>query len=179
MLTTTWALAFTNKAAPQPHPRRRGSHARPPPPPAWGSPGEAAGAGPARRARPALALVKAPGIEREVEEVARRILQQAAAGRPFRETGVIVRAPEIYVPPLRSTLERFGIPARFYFDIALDRHPVVRFLSGAIEAMLGGWDHARTLAVLRLTPRFADFAPADGFDFAVREQIPNAGLSQL
>ena len=133
----------------------------------------------ARRARPALALVKAPGIEREVEEIARRILQQAAAGRPFREIGVIVRAPEIYVPPLRSTLERFGIPARFYFDIALDRHPVVRFLSGAIEAMLGGWDHARTLAVLRLTPRFADFAPADGFDFAVREQIPNAGLSQL
>src|ERR1019366_6765844 len=141
--------------------------------------GEDAGVGRSRRARPALALVKAPGIEREVEEVARRILEQAASGRPFREMGVIVRAPEIYVPPLRSTLERFGIPARFYFDTGLEHHAVVRFLSGAIEAMLGGWDHARTLAVLRLTPRFADFAPADGFDFAVREQIPNAGLSQL
>jgi len=133
----------------------------------------------ARRARPALALVKAPGIEREVEETARRILLQAAAGRPFREMGVIVRAPEIYVPALRSTLERFGIPARFYFDTRLERHAVVRFLSGAIEAMLGGWDHARTLAVLRLTPRFADFAMADTFDFDVREQIPNAGLSEL
>jgi ATP-dependent helicase/DNAse subunit B len=134
---------------------------------------------PARRARPALAVVKAPGIEREVEEIARRILQQASAGRPFREMGVIVRAEEIYVPVLRATLERFGVPARFYFDSALERHPAVRFLSGAVDAMLGGWDHAGTLAVLRLTPRFADFAAADSFDFAVREQIPNAGLSGL
>src|ERR1035437_8614651 len=133
----------------------------------------------ARRARPALAVVKAPGIEREVEEIARRILLQSASGRPFREIGVIVRAPEIYVPALRSTLERFGIPAHFYFETTLERHPVVRFLSGAIEAMLGGWDHARTLAVLRLTPRFADFAMADRFDFDVRQQTPNAGLSEL
>lgn len=133
----------------------------------------------ARRARPAIALVKAPGIEREVEEIARRILLQSASGRPFREIGVIVRAPDIYVPALRSTLERFGIPAHFYFDTKLERHAVVRFLTGAIEAMLGGWDHARTLAVLRLTPRFADFAMADRFDFDVRLQMPNAGLSEL
>jgi ATP-dependent helicase/DNAse subunit B len=132
-----------------------------------------------RRATPALALVKAPGIPREVEEIARRILLQSASGRPFFEMAVIVRAPDIYVPALRSTLERFGIPARFYFDTDLERHAVVRFLSGAIEAMLGGWDHARCLAVLRLTPRFADFAMADRFDFDVREQTPNAGLSQL
>jgi len=134
---------------------------------------------PARRAHPAIALVKAPGIEREIEEIARRILLQADSGRPFREMGIIVRSPEIYVPALRSTLERFGIPARFYFDTPLERHAVVRFLSGAIEAMLGGWDHARTLSVLRLTPRFADFPTADRFDFAVGEQIPNAGLSGL
>ena len=133
----------------------------------------------ARRARPALALVKAPGIEREVEEIARRILQQAEAGRPFREMAVIVRAPDIYAPVLRSTLERFGVPAHFYFEATLERHPVVRFLSGAIDAMLGGWDHARTLAVLRLAPRIADYGMADRFDFDVREQTPNAGLSGL
>jgi ATP-dependent helicase/DNAse subunit B len=133
----------------------------------------------ARPTRPAIALVKAPGIPREVEEIARRILLQAAAGRPFREMGVIVRAPDIYLPALRSTLERFGIPACFYFDDELARHPVARFLSGAVDAMLGGWDHARTLAVLRLAPRFADFAAADRFDFDVRLQIPNAGLSEL
>jgi ATP-dependent helicase/DNAse subunit B len=132
-----------------------------------------------RRTRPALALVKAPGIEREVEEIARRILQQAASGRPYREIGVIVRTPDIYVPVLRTTLERFGVPARFYFESTLERHPVVRFLAGAVDAMLGGWDHARTLAVLRLAPRIADYGMADRFDFAVREQIPNAGLSEL
>ncbi len=132
-----------------------------------------------RRARGALEVVKAPNLEREVEEIARRILLQAESGRPFREMGIIVRSAEIYAPALRSALERFGIPARFYFDDALERHPVVRFLSGAIEAMLGGWDHSRTLAVLRLAPRFADFGAADRFDFDVREQVPNAGLSEL
>ena len=131
------------------------------------------------RAKPAMALVRAPGIEREADEIARRILEQAAAGRPFREMGIIVRSAEIYVPVLRSTLERFGIPARFYFDAELERHAAVRFLSGAVDAMLGGWDHARTLQVLRLAPRFADSNVMDRFDFAVREQIPNAGLGAL
>ena len=125
---------------------------------------------PARRARPALVLVKAPGIEREVEEIARRILQQASSGRPFREIGVIVRASEIYVPALRSTLERFGIPARFYFDSTLERHPVVRFLSGAVDAMLGGWDHARTLAVLRL-PRESPTTASPTVSISTRARV--------
>jgi ATP-dependent helicase/DNAse subunit B len=132
-----------------------------------------------RRTRPPLALVKAPNIEREVEEIARRILEQASAGRPFREMGIIVRTPEVYAAALGSTLERFGVPARFYFDAALERHPVIRYLGGAVDAMLGGWDHARTLAVLRLAPRIADYGMADRFDFDVREQTPNAGLSGL
>ncbi|MGA2267420.1 MAG: PD-(D/E)XK nuclease family protein [Bryobacteraceae bacterium] len=130
------------------------------------------------RATPAMALVRAPGIEREAEEIAHRILEQAA-GRPFREMGIIVRAAETYLPVLRSTLERFGIPARFYFDSELERHAAVRFLAGAVDAMLGGWDHAQTLKVLRLAPRFADSNAMDRFDFAVREQIPNAGLGAL
>ena len=131
------------------------------------------------RAYPALAIVKAAGVEREAEEIARRILDQAAAGRPFREIGIVVRAAESYVPILRSTLERFGIPARFYFDSKLDEHAVVRFLTGAMDAMLGGWNHAATLAVLRLAPRLADSNAMDGFDFAVRQQIPAAGLEGL
>ena len=131
------------------------------------------------RPAPAMALVRAPGVEREAEEIARRILEQAAAGRPFHEMGIIVRAAETYVPVLRSTLERFGIPGRFYFDADLEKHPVVRFLAGAVDAMLGGWDHAPTLGVVRLAPRFADSNAMDRFDFAVREQIPNAGLGAL
>jgi ATP-dependent helicase/DNAse subunit B len=131
------------------------------------------------RAYPALAVVKAAGIEREAEEIARRIIEQAAAGRPFREIGIVVRAAESYVPILRSTLERFGIPARFYFDSKLEEHTAVRFLAGAVDAMLGGWDHAETLAVLRLAPRLADSNAMDRFDFAVRELIPAAGLAGL
>jgi ATP-dependent helicase/DNAse subunit B len=131
------------------------------------------------RPAPALVLMKAPGIEREAEEIARRILEQAAAGRPFREMGIIVRNAETYVPVLRATLDRFGIPARFYFDSHLEEHAAVRFLCGAVKAMLGGWDHAETLAVLRLAPRFAESSAMDRFDFDVREQIPNAGLGAL
>ncbi len=134
---------------------------------------------PWRRAAAALAVVKAPGIEREAEEIARRILEQAAAGREFHEMGIIVRVAETYVPILRSTMERFGIPARFYFEQPLDRQAAVRYLSGAMDAMLGGWDHSETLKVLRLAPRFADWNAMDRFDFAVREQIPNAGLGGL
>ena len=134
---------------------------------------------PRSRPAPAAALVKAPNLEREAEEIARRILEQAAAGRPFREMGIVVHAAEIYVPLLRTTLERFGIPARFYFDQPLERHPVARFLAGAVDAMLGGWDHAETLALLRLKPRFANADSMDRFDFAVRGQLPGSGLGAL
>jgi ATP-dependent helicase/DNAse subunit B len=134
---------------------------------------------PPRRVQPAMALVKAPNIERECEEIARRILAQAADGRAFREIGVIVRSVEAYAPVLRSTFARFSIPARFYFDTNLDEHSAVRFLDGAMDAMLGGWDHAATLAAMRLAPRFADSNQMDRFEFAVRERIPDAGLEAL
>jgi ATP-dependent helicase/DNAse subunit B len=132
-----------------------------------------------RRIRTTTVLVKAPNIEREAEEIARRILEQAADGRAFRDMGVIVRAAETYVPVLRSTFVRFGIPARFYFDAKLDEHATIRFLSGALDAMLTGWDHAAALAAMRLAPRFADLNVMDRFDFDVRAQVPNAGLEAL
>jgi ATP-dependent helicase/DNAse subunit B len=132
-----------------------------------------------RRARPAIQSFQAGGVERETDEIARRILEQAASGRAFREMAIIVRAAENYVPVLRGTLSRFGIPAHFYFDQDLDRHPAVRFLSGAIDALLSGWDHSRVLAVLRLAPRFAALGALDRFDFEVRDQIPNSGLATL
>ena len=131
------------------------------------------------RSSPAIARLRARSVEREVEEIARRILEQANAGRPFREMGIVVRSAETYVPLLRSTLERFGIPARFYFEADAEQQPATRFLMGAVDAMLGGWDHAATMKVLRLAPRFAESASLDRLDFAVREQIPNGGLGAL
>lgn len=120
-------------------------------------------------------LCETPAIEREVDEISRRILEHANAGRQYHEMGIIVRSPEIYEPILRAGLNRFGIPAKFYFDGELLRHPVVRFLVGVVEALLGGWEHSQTLAVLRLAPRWA----GDAFDFAVREQLPGSGLGPL
>ena len=127
------------------------------------------------RAQPRIKLCAAPSIEREADEIARRILEQAAAGRPFREMGVIVRSPEIYEAVLRATLDRFGIPARFYFDADLSNHALARFLTGIVDAMLGGWDHAETLAAIRLAPG----VQCDEFDFAVRERMPGQGLAAL
>ena len=127
------------------------------------------------RAQARIELTAAPSIEREADEIARRILEQAAAGRLFRDMGVIVRSPEIYEPILRATLDRFGIPARFYFDADLSKHALVRYLAGIVDAMLGGWDYAETLAAIRLAPGIA----CDEFDFAVRERMPGAGLEGL
>ena len=128
-----------------------------------------------QRAEPRIQLCEAPSIEREADEIARRILEQTAVGRRFRDVGVIVRSPEIYAPILRATLDRFGIPARFYFDADLSKHALVRYLAGVVDALLGGWDHAETLAAIRLAPGIA----CDEFDFAVRERIPGHGLAAL
>ena len=130
------------------------------------------------RPRPVVSLVRAPGIEREVEEIARQVLEQASA-RPFREIGVIVRPAANYVPVLRATFERFGIPARFYFDEVLEHHPVVRYVSGVVDALLSQWDHVKTLAALRLAPGSSISNTLDRLDFKVRERIPDRGLETL
>lgn len=131
------------------------------------------------RTNPALLLLESNNIEREVEEIARRILQQAAAGRPFREIGIIVRSPDSYAPLLRSTLQRFDIPARFYFEDSLEDCAPVRYLTRVVDAMLTGWDHAPTLAAMRLAPKLVNLGWFDEFDFEAREQIPNQGLDDL
>lgn len=128
---------------------------------------------------PKRELFCAPGIEREADEIARRILQEIARGRAFHEIGIIVRTPEVYTELLHATLQRFGIPARFYFDSVLMEQPAVRFLAGAVDAMLGGWDHAQTLTVMKLAPGAGISAPMDYFDFAVRQRVPGKGLEPL
>jgi RecB family exonuclease len=78
---------------------------------------------------------------------------------------------------LRTTLGRFGIPARFYFADRLGDHPVCRFLGGVLEALLSGWDHARLLEILQLpVSGIAATAAGDRLDFAMRKQIPGSGL---
>ncbi len=115
---------------------------------------------------------------REAEEIARRILEAAERGTPFREMGVALRNPERYVAVLRPVLERFGVPARFYFSEPLAANAAVRYFAGTVEAFFSGWEHEQCLPVLRLSPRFQS-DELDAFDFAVREKIPNTGLAAL
>jgi ATP-dependent helicase/DNAse subunit B len=128
------------------------------------------------RQRPEMVLVKAQTQDQEVEEIAARILELVGRGSAFRDFGVVVRQREPYVPALRATLERFGIPARFYFSEPLEGHSLVRYYAALVEAALAGWDHERTLEALRMTPGGLE---ADRFDFDARAQLPGNGLEGL
>jgi len=129
---------------------------------------------------PVRRVVAAPGIDREAAEIARRILDHVASGREFRDIGIILRGREPYVPILRATLERHGIPARFYFAEPLAEHALVRYLTGAVEACLGGWRHEDLLPLLKMAASgFGATTDCDRFDFALRESLPGAGLASL
>ncbi len=116
-------------------------------------------------------------LEQECEEIARRILDEAAQGRAFREMGIVLRVREPYAAALATTFARFGIPARFYFADPLSSHPAIQFLSGIVRALLGGWEHAELLRVLRMPVSGIGATPGgDRFDFEVRASLPGRGL---
>src|SRR4051812_41689068 len=127
-------------------------------------------------AGPPVQAFSAATVDREAEEIARRILAQVGDGRAFREIGIVVRNPDVYLPALQAALDRFGIPARFYFSGKLSELGPARFLAGVVKALLSGWDHAATLSALRYR---GDSPELDRFDFAVREQLPGSGLQSL
>ena len=129
-----------------------------------------------RRAQPKNVLITAADIEQEVEEIARRILEQAAAGREFRQIGVVVRGYAPYVPAFRTTFERFGIPARYYFPQPLSSHPAVARITRLVDASLHGWDFQQALGAVRLLPASAAL---DRIEFAVLNEIPTKGIDQL
>ena len=102
--------------------------------------------------RPELRAVEANSIEREADEIARRILALHERGTAFREVGVALHDLTSYLPLLRGVFERFGIPARFYFSSSLRMHPAATFLDGLIESALGGWEFDPTVDALRAHP---------------------------
>ncbi len=132
---------------------------------------------PRMRAQPEEVLFVARTATQEAEEIARRILTLHAEGRSFREMGVVVRSEVPFVPVLRSTFDRFGIPSRFYFPEPLETHPTVRFLGGIVDGLLGGWPLDQAMAVLRAG--FGHGPECDRLDFEVREQLPAEGLGRL
>lgn len=129
--------------------------------------------------KPATTLVTARTIEREADEIARRILDLRESGVPFREIGVALRDPETYAPLLGGTFERFGIPAHFYFARPLRRNPAATFLGGLVSGALNGWDFETSVETLRAHPRWGHRADFDRFDFDVREAMPGHGAEAL
>lgn len=126
---------------------------------------------------PGQELFCAATLEQETEEVARRILAESARGRPFREMGIVLRTREPYAPALATTLARFAIPSRFYFADPLMFYPAIEFLSGAVRAMLGGWNHSDLLRLIRMpVSGIGATAEGDRFDFEFRELLPGRGL---
>jgi len=130
-------------------------------------------------ARPAdTTLMAPPSFEREVTQIARGILAARAAGRPYREIGVIVRAADPYVPALRTVCERFGIPARFYFARQVIATPAFQYLDALAQAAISDWDQRLLLTCVRR--RHADLdGRRDEVDFELRKRIPASGIPNL
>ena len=90
-------------------------------------PSEPAGAPPAPKADGAIAVIRAAGRTREVEEVARQIadrLQEGAAAPA--SIAVLVRSLEGYAPLVREIFPRYGLGFRVQRDPALADCPMVR-----------------------------------------------------
>ena len=118
---------------------------------------------------------QAENLEREADEIARRILLYQESGNEFRDIAVVLRNTED-ASLLETTFERFGIPTRSYFSGALADHPVAGFGMRLMEALLSGWDLEATLAAMRLMPGLAPSALLDQWDVKIRELIPGRGL---
>ena len=115
-------------------------------------------------------------MEREVEEIARRILQHVGQGRQFREIGIVLRSREPYGSLVETTLARFGIPARSYFIDVLAAHPAVQFRMALVRSALAGWDHAPLLSALRMPASGLGATKAgDERDFEMRMRLPSRG----
>ena len=75
------------------------------------------------RPAPAPVIVRAPSPEREIEDIAGRILRDhEQTSRPFHQYGIILRSPEVYEPILAVVFERFGIPFRSRRSERLTEH---------------------------------------------------------
>lgn len=130
-----------------------------------------------RRRTPRRIVVRAPGIDQEVEEIARRIL---AANRPWREMGVVLRTPSTYVSVLASTFTRFGIPHRIHAAKPLGDRSVGALVSEVLAAIIDGLPGEEVLHALRRpASRVSQSTQFNAYDFAVQARLPGKGLEFL
>lgn len=121
------------------------------------------------RPAPARVLIAANSRQREVEDIALRILEHHEKGLNWREMGIVLRTAHPYAPLLETTCARLGIPVRGYFAQPLTGHPIVRTYINLIDALLSQWECARTAKALA----------ADPLHDLVRAALPAQGLDEL
>ncbi|HUQ91747.1 MAG TPA: PD-(D/E)XK nuclease family protein [Bryobacteraceae bacterium] len=123
-------------------------------------------------------VAAAPGEQQEAEDIARQILQYVQRGAyTFRDIGILVRREHPYVPLLRTTLERYLIPATYFFQRALHKHPLARYFLTFLEALSSGWDYQRTLPLLQMPLSGLTGEPeVDQLDRLMRERLPARGI---
>ena len=129
------------------------------------------------RTAPVRTVFAAPSLDQEVEEIARRIL---ASNRPWREIGVVTRAPEVYRPAIEAVFTRFGIPFRMRSGSELASHGVAAFVGEILEAISAGLPGAAVLSALRRPAfRLSQDGQFDRWDFDLQERLPGEGMEFL
>ena len=120
--------------------------------------------------------VAAPDVDREVEEVARRIRALADGGVPLRRIAVVARQARPYVDLASAALERCGVPVTARRRMGLQEIPVVRAVRALFAAAGDGWTRHPLVEVAE-QPYFASELDPGILNFAgFRRRI--AGLLQ-
>ncbi|HET7468526.1 MAG TPA: hypothetical protein VFJ81_02585, partial [Gemmatimonadales bacterium] len=102
----------------------------------------------------AVDLITAPDVERELEDVARRIRTLALAGTPLHRIAVITRQARPYVDLALAALDRFGVPGTARRRIGWSEIPVIRAVRALLAAAAEGWTR-HGLTELAEQPYFA------------------------
>lgn len=128
---------------------------------------------------PSQILVSTPSVAAEAEEIARRVVAEAASGRPWRDIGVIVRKERPYAPLLATTFRRYRIPARFYFQQPLKRHSLIRHLLAILDAIEEEWDYDALRRLIASNHSGLGASPAgDLLSHWLQRHAPAKGLPQ-
>lgn len=126
---------------------------------------------------PPATVIRAGTTASEADEIARRILIENSRGRPFREMGVVLRSAAPYSPLLETTFQRYGIPARLYFQRSLAEHSLIRYFRAVLDAVLSNWDFDVVKHVIDMSYSGLGGRPAgDQLAHELRRQTPGRGI---
>ena len=105
-----------------------------------------------------------PDVERELEEVARRVRALADSGVPLTSIAIVARQARPYLDLALTALEKFGVPATARRRYGLREIPVVRAVRTLFAAAADGWSR-HALVELAEQPYLASDLDAQMLNF--------------